>query len=164
MTKQFKLYTALSLDYPDNIISMDSCIKRGETFEYALSDFNFDKLIQLSVSLGQKGRISKYELYNEEKILDEAHFYQKGDAWYFYLSASETLSFVPSECGEGMLLLEITETTVNAYGKECTNIFDPEAFWVLNSLYSNASSEGNAAQALLVSEILYCSDKVTCRG
>lgn len=164
MAKQFKLNTALSLEYPENIIPIGSCIKRGETFEYSLVDFDFNNLTQLSISIGQNGVVNRYDLYNEEGILDNVHFYQKGDEWYFYLKASETSSFVASECYAEMLTLEIAETSNNKYGKEQVTIFDPTAFWVFDSLYSsNVTSEGEAAtQNVIVSEVLYCSDNLVC--
>ena len=160
MTRQFKLNTALSLEYPHNIIPVGSYIKRGETFEYSSSDFDFDKLTQLSISIGQNGIVNRYDLHNAEGTLDNAHFYQKGNEWYFYLKASETTSFTASECYEEMLTLEIVETSNNEYGKEQVSIFDPIAFWVLDSLYSNeVSAKGEiTAQNAIVSKVLYGSN------
>jgi len=165
MAKQFKLNTALSLEYPDNIIPIGSCIKRGETFEYSLSDFDFDKLTQLSISVGQNGIVNRYDLYNAEGALDNVHFYQKGDEWYFYLKASETSSFIASEGYEEMVTLEIAETSNNEYGKEQVNIFDPIAFWIFDSLYSSKASAGGGTvtQNAIVSEVLYCSDNLVCQ-
>ena len=164
MAKQFKLNTALSLEYPENIIPIGSCIKRGETFEYSLADFDFNNLLQLSISIGQNGVVNRYNLYNEEGTLDNAHFYQKGDEWYFYLKASETSSFVASGCYVEMLTLEIAETSNNEYGKEQVTIFDPTAFWVFDSLYSSNATgdDGTATQNVITSEVLYCSDNLVC--
>lgn len=155
MTKQFKLNTALSLEYPHNVIPVGAYVKRGETFEYSLSDFDFDKLTQLSIFIGQNGIVNRYDLHTAEGTLDNVHFYQKGDEWYFYLKASETASFMASECYEEMLTLEIAETSNNEYGKEQVSIFDPTAFWVLDSLYSNeVSAEGESTtQGAIVSKV-----------
>lgn len=164
MAKQFKLNTALSLEYPCNIISASSYIKRGETFDYSLSGIDFENLAQLVVSLGQNGRALRFNLKDAEGNLDTTHFYQKDSDWYFYLKASETALFNASNCFNEMLILEVAKTFTDEYGKERVDILEPESFWVLNSLYSQGFTETPSSQAAIVSEVLYCSETLYCQG